>query len=80
MEDERIVPVPVSLSKAEVWCHLGFCGNVPRDRGASTTVSQYIVSQPLYRDTYRIARFLPIQSPSHYTEIKSAATSGSPGL
>ncbi len=34
-------------------------------------VSQHIVSQPLYRDTYRIARFLPIHSttrcvPNHH--------------
>ncbi len=28
MEDERTVPVPVSVYKAEVWRHLGFCGNV----------------------------------------------------
>ncbi len=28
MEDERIVPALVSLYKAEVWRHLGFCGNV----------------------------------------------------
>ncbi len=28
MEDERIVPVPVSVYKAEVWRHLGFCSNV----------------------------------------------------
>ncbi len=28
MEDERIVPVPVSVYKAEVWRHLGFYGNV----------------------------------------------------
>ncbi len=28
MEDERIVPALVSVYKAEVWSHLGFCGNV----------------------------------------------------
>ncbi len=28
MEDERIVSALVSLYKAEVWRHLGFCGNV----------------------------------------------------
>ncbi len=28
MEDERIVPVSVSVYKAEVWRHLGFYGNV----------------------------------------------------
>ncbi len=28
MEDERIVPALVSVYKAEVWRHLGFCGNV----------------------------------------------------
>ncbi len=28
MKDERIAPVPVSVYKAEVWRHLGFCGNV----------------------------------------------------
>ncbi len=28
MEDERIVPVLVSVYKAEVWRHFGFCGNV----------------------------------------------------
>ncbi len=28
MEDERTVPVLVSVYKAEVWRHLGFCGNV----------------------------------------------------
>ncbi len=28
MEDERIVPALVSVYKAEVWHHLGFCGNV----------------------------------------------------
>ncbi len=28
MEDERNVPVPDSVYKTEVWCHLGFCGNV----------------------------------------------------
>ncbi len=28
MEDERTVPVPVSVYKAEVWHHLGFCANV----------------------------------------------------
>ncbi len=26
MEDERIVPALVSVYKAEVWHHLGFCG------------------------------------------------------
>ena len=47
------------------------------------TVSQYIVSLPLYRDTYRIARFLPIHTPTthqytplhtsthHYTPVKT---------
>ncbi len=28
MEDERIVPFLVSVCKAEVWRHLGFCGYV----------------------------------------------------
>ncbi len=28
MEDEIIVPALVSVYKAEVWRHLGFCGNV----------------------------------------------------
>ncbi len=28
MEDERIVPALVSVYKAEVWRHLGFCGDV----------------------------------------------------
>ncbi len=28
MDDKRIVPVPVSVYKAEVWPHLGFYGNV----------------------------------------------------
>ncbi len=28
MEDERTVPALVSVYKAEVWRHLGFCGNV----------------------------------------------------
>ncbi len=28
MEDEIIVPVPGSVYKDEVWCHLGFCCNV----------------------------------------------------
>ncbi len=28
MEDERIVPALLSVYKAEVWRHLGFCGNV----------------------------------------------------
>ncbi len=28
MEEERTVPALVSVYKAEVWCHLGFCGNV----------------------------------------------------
>ncbi len=28
MEDERTVPAFVSVYKAEVWRHLGFCGNV----------------------------------------------------
>ncbi len=28
MEDERTVPALVSVYKAEVWHHLGFCGNV----------------------------------------------------
>ncbi len=28
MEDERIVPALVSVYAAEVWRHLGFCGNV----------------------------------------------------
>ncbi len=28
MEDERIVPALVSVYKADVWRHLGFCGNV----------------------------------------------------
>ncbi len=27
MEDERTVPALVSVYKAEVWRHLGFCGN-----------------------------------------------------
>lgn len=30
------------------------------------TISQYIKSQPLYRDTYRITRFLPIHSTRVY--------------
>ncbi len=28
MEDERIIPALVSVYTAEVWRHLGFCGNV----------------------------------------------------
>ncbi len=28
MKDERIAPVPISVYKAEVWRHLGFCGNI----------------------------------------------------
>ncbi len=36
MEDERIVPALVSVYKAEVWRHLGFCGNVRPGTGVGS--------------------------------------------
>ncbi len=35
MEDERIAPDLVSVYKAEMWPHLGFCDNVHSGRLAS---------------------------------------------
>ncbi len=52
MEDERTVPALVSVYKAEVWRHLGFCGNVhpgSRDRGASSTSVQPLAASPFAR-------------------------------
>ncbi len=47
MEDERIVPALVSVYKAEVWRHLGFCGLMStRDRGASATACRAPCEKP----------------------------------
>ncbi len=52
MEDERIVPVPISVYKAEVWHHLGFYGNVhTRDRGGASATS--VLPHPIWREFAR---------------------------
>ncbi len=52
MEDERVVPVPVLVYKAEVWRHLGFWGNVrrlPRPVLKSLRAGRLLVSLMLER-------------------------------
>lgn len=53
--------------KADVGTHFGYKtkdGSEDCDNRQEVCVSQYIVSLPLYRDAYCIARFLPIHNPS----------------
>ncbi len=53
MEDERIVPVPVSVYKAEVWRHLGFYGNVRPGTAARAQPRFCRLPHPMWREFAR---------------------------
>ncbi len=53
MEDERIVPVPVSVYKAEVWRHLGFYGNVHPGTAARAQPRFCRLPRPMWREFAR---------------------------
>ncbi len=49
MEDERTVPALVSVYKAEVWHHLGFCGNVRPGTTARASPRFSCLPRPVWR-------------------------------
>ncbi len=60
MEDERIVPVPVSVYKAEVWRHLGFCGNV-RPRTVARVPPRFCrLPHPVWRARWLLGAFCAV--------------------
>ncbi len=49
MEDESIVPALVSVYKAEVWRHLGLCGNVRPGTAARASPRFHRLPRPVLK-------------------------------
>ncbi len=58
MEDERIVPALVSVYKAEVWHHLGFCGNVCPGTAARVPPRSHRLPRPVWK-AFRVKTLPP---------------------